>query len=197
MSGWYNYNAVIRMYESISFNKTRVVMNDDENSGSDSDEEIPKICRRKFLNAIGNTATGIVLLGGLGVTLDFLKPNLLLEIPKEFIVGPIDSIQPNSVIYEPEQKVFIVRDEQGSFYALSAVCTHLGCTTKWNVSGIDGDSNNVIACPCHGSLFNKKGELIEGPAQRSLDKFRLRIEDNKLIVDTGEKVSEDEMILKV
>lgn len=172
-------------------------MNNDKISGEESGENIPKICRRKFLNTIGNTATGIVLLGGLGVTLDYLKPNLILEIPKEFKVGPVDSIQPNSVIYEPEQKVFIVRDEQGSFYALSAVCTHLGCTTKWNVSGMDGNPNNVIACPCHGSLFNKKGELIEGPAQRSLDRFRMRLEDNKLIVNTAEKVSEDEMILKI
>lgn len=172
-------------------------MNNDKISEDESGENIPKICRRKFLNTIGNTATGIVLLGGLGVTLDYLKPNLILEMPKEFKVGPVDSIQPNSVIYEPEQKVFIVRDEQGSFYALSAVCTHLGCTAKWNVSGIDGNPDNVISCPCHGSLFNKKGELIEGPAQRDLDKFRIRLEDNELIVNTAEKVSEDEMILKI
>lgn len=172
-------------------------MNPNKINENNSEENVPKICRRKFLNAMGNTATGIVLLGGLGVTLDYLKPNVILEIPKEFKVGPIDSIQPNSVIYEPEQKAFVVRDEQGSFYALSAVCTHLGCTTKWNVSGVGGNPNAVIACPCHGSLFNKKGELIQGPAQRGLDKFRLRLEDNKLVVNTAEIVSEEEMILKI
>jgi cytochrome b6-f complex iron-sulfur subunit len=172
-------------------------MNHNKINENNSEENVPKICRRKFLNAMGNTATGIVVFGGLGVTLDFLKPNVILEIPKEFKVGPIDSIQPNSVIYEPEQKAFVVRDEQGSFYALSAVCTHLGCTTKWTASGVGGNPNAVIACPCHGSFFNKKGELLQGPAQRGLDKFRLRLEDNKLVVNTAEIVSEEEMILKI
>jgi len=172
-------------------------MSNDKINENDSEENVPKICRRKFLNAMGNAATGVVLLGGLGVAIDYLKPNVILEIPKEFKVGPIDSIQSGSVIYEPEQKAFVVRDEQGSFYALSAVCTHLGCTTKWNASGVGGNPNAVIACPCHGSLFNKRGELIQGPAQRSLDKFRLRLEDNKLVVNTAEIVSEEEMILKI
>jgi Rieske Fe-S protein len=172
-------------------------MSNEKLNENNSEENIPKICRREFLTKMGNTATGIVLLGGLGVTLDYLKPNVILEIPKEFKVGSIDSIQPNSVIFEPEQKVFVVRDEQGSFYALSAVCTHLGCTTKWNAAGIGGNSDAVIACPCHGSLFNKKGDLIQGPAQRGLEKFRLRVEDNKLVVNTAEIVSEEEMILKI
>ena len=165
---------------------------DPENSG-----EKNKISRRVFLTSIGNTATGIVLLGSFGVTLDYLSPNVLLEIPRTFKIGPINSIQPNSIIYEPEQRTFVVRDEQGYFYALSAVCTHLGCTTKWNNSGVGGNPNAVISCPCHGSLFNKHGEVIQGPAIRGLDKYRVQLEEDKLVINTAEKVSEDEMILKV
>jgi Rieske Fe-S protein len=156
-----------------------------------------KINRRIFLTSIGNTATGIVLLGSFGVTLEYLSPNVLLEIPKIFKVGPVNSIQPNSIIYEPEQRTFVIRDEQGYFYALSAVCTHLGCTTKWNDSGAAGNPNAVISCPCHGSLFNKRGEVIQGPAIRALDKYRIQLEEDKLVINTAEKVSEDEMILKV
>ena len=167
------------------------------NSGMKKSNSENKINRRKFLISLGNTATGIVVLGGIGVTFEYLTPNVLLEIPKVFKIGPINSIQPNSVIFEPEQRTFVVREEQGSFYALSAVCTHLGCTTKWNDIGAAGNSAAVISCPCHGSLFNKYGEVLQGPAPRTLDKYRVQLEDDKLVINTGEKVSEDEMILKV
>ena len=166
-------------------------------SNPENSNEKNKISRRVFLTSMGNTATGIVLLGSFGVTLEYLSPNVLLEIPKIFKVGPVNSIQPNSVIYEPEQRTFVVREEQGYFYALSAVCTHLGCTAKWNDSGVAGNPDAVISCPCHGSLFNKLGEVIQGPAIRGLDKYRIQLEEDKLVINTAEKVSEDEMILKV
>ena len=50
--------------------------------------------------------------------------------------------------------------------ALYAVCTHLGCLPKWV------DVNNRFECPCHGSKFQKTGLYIEGPAPRSMDRFR-------------------------
>lgn len=156
-----------------------------------------KMKRRKFLSIVGNSATGLVTLGTLAVTIDFLSPNVIKERPPKFKVGPIQNIQPDSFIYEPEYRVFVVRDGNGTFYAISAICTHLGCNVKWAGSISGNDSTMAIACPCHGSKFNRNGEVIEGPATKGLQRYRLELSDDKIIVDTSDIVPEDEMYLKV
>src|ERR1035437_4301007 len=153
--------------------------------------------RRKFVLAAGNGAIAIAALGSIGVTLDYLSPKVLLELPRRFIIGMLATMQPNSVTFDAEHRLIVFRDKQGYFYALSAVCTHLGCIVEWKDTGIPGHPEGVIACPCHGSIFNKTGDVIRGPAPRSLDRFKLYLEDNKVIVDMEETVGEEEMFLKV
>jgi cytochrome b6-f complex iron-sulfur subunit len=153
--------------------------------------------RRKFFIAAGNAAIGIAAIGSLGVTLDFLAPKVLLELPKRFVIGMLENMQPDSVTFDAEHRLIVFRDKQGYFYALSAVCTHLGCIVEWKETGIPGHPEGVIACPCHGSVFSKTGDVIRGPAPRSLDRFKMYLEEDRVIVDMTEIVSEEEMILKV
>ena len=61
------------------------------------------------------------------------------------------------------KKVAVYRDEHGNLQERSAVCTHLGCIVKWN------SSEHTWDCPCHGSRFDKDGQVLNGPAIRSLD----------------------------
>jgi cytochrome b6-f complex iron-sulfur subunit len=49
--------------------------------------------------------------------------------------------------------------------ALSAICTHQGCTVGYNSS--KGD----IECPCHGSVFSTSGSVINGPASSPLKSY--------------------------
>ncbi len=56
----------------------------------------------------------------------------------------------------------VYRDESGALHAVSAVCTHLGCYVHWN------DAERSWDCPCHGSRFNTKGEVMNGPAIQNL-----------------------------
>ena len=52
------------------------------------------------------------------------------------------------------------------FFALSTVCTHLGCTPNWL------PVESKFKCPCHGSGFRMTGIHFEGPAPRPLERFK-------------------------
>jgi cytochrome b6-f complex iron-sulfur subunit len=75
-----------------------------------------------------------------------------------------------------------VRTSAG-FYAVSAVCTHLGCITQWK------EEAKIIACPCHGSKFKPDGAKIEGPAPRPLPHFAISLTpDGELLVNKLETI---------
>jgi glycine/D-amino acid oxidase-like deaminating enzyme/nitrite reductase/ring-hydroxylating ferredoxin subunit len=56
----------------------------------------------------------------------------------------------------------VYKDADGQVHAVSAICTHLGCTVGFNPSDTTWD------CPCHGSRFATDGTVIQGPATRNL-----------------------------
>jgi glycine/D-amino acid oxidase-like deaminating enzyme/nitrite reductase/ring-hydroxylating ferredoxin subunit len=58
----------------------------------------------------------------------------------------------------------VYRDEDGTLHALSATCTHLGCTVRFN------DAERAWECPCHGSRFAVDGTVLQGPANRPLER---------------------------
>lgn len=54
----------------------------------------------------------------------------------------------------------------GTLRKLSATCTHMGCTVAWNAAEMSWD------CPCHGSRFDRDGEVLNSPATRPLEEFK-------------------------
>lgn len=62
------------------------------------------------------------------------------------------------------------RDENDQLHIVSAICPHLGCIVHWNSAEKSWD------CPCHGSRFTYKGEVLEGPAMKGLHNYRDRAE---------------------
>ena len=60
------------------------------------------------------------------------------------------------------QQAAAFRDEGGILHAVSATCTHLGCTVAWN------DAERSWDCPCHGSRFDPDGAVLQAPATEPL-----------------------------
>lgn len=167
-------------------------MNAETHMDEPSDEKKGGILsRRHFLEAVGFGAIGIATAGTIVLAGEYLSPNVVKEPPTRFRAGTPEDYPPGSVTLDKEQKVYIVRAREGNFYALSAVCTHLGCITNWK------SEEGVIACPCHGSRFDTGGAVIGGPAPRPLPHYAMILDDQgQLVVDKSITVGE-EITLKV
>jgi Rieske Fe-S protein len=146
------------------------------------------IPRRDFLNEITLGALGIAGLGSVAVTYQFFSPNVLFEPSPTFRAGNPDLYPVRSVTFLQDQQVYIVRMPEG-FYAVSAVCTHLGCVTQWKPDA------GMIACPCHGSKFQADGAKIEGPAPRPLPHFAISLTaDGELLVDKLQNIKPEQVL---
>lgn len=135
--------------------------------------------RRSFFSRLTWTAFLTAVGGVIVATVRLLYPKVLFEPPKTFKAGYPDDYAVGEVSerWKRKYRTWIIRTDQGLF-ALSAKCTHLGCTPNWV------ETEDKFKCPCHGSGFYLTGENFEGPAPRPLERFRVTLaEDGQILVD--------------
>lgn len=87
-------------------------------------------------------------------------------------------------ITSEKTSAWVVKVSDADVVAFSPICTHLGCAYHW-----DERKNNFL-CPCHSSTFGLDGRVLSGPAQRPLDRFRVRIENGRLLLGAAERSTE-------
>lgn len=154
---------------SITAGETRAAVAPKTKAAADQ-VQVAAPSRREFLYYIWGASMAL-LLGQLGAGLIWFA----LPIFKEGTFGgifnyPIDKLPLRGVIpvAVPEGRFHVAYPNEG-LVVLYGVCTHLGCLPKWS------DTNGRFECPCHGSKFELNGKYIEGPAPRSLDRFRTTV----------------------
>jgi Rieske Fe-S protein len=81
-----------------------------------------------------------------------------------------------AVLVQSIAGVFLLsRTSASAFTAIDAVCTHEGCT----ITGADG---TTYVCPCHGSRYNRNGQVLAGPAKASLRQFATTFTDDVVTI---------------
>jgi len=148
-----------------------------------------EISRRRALGMMTTAALGVAGVGTVITTIRYMSPNVLFEPATRFEVGRPEDIPVGTLIVLAAQKLYVVHDEAG-FFAMSSVCTHLGCMTRYD------DARQGIFCPCHGSQYDKQGRVTGGPAPRPLVRLELTLERGRLVVDSRKEVAGD-FILEV
>jgi cytochrome b6-f complex iron-sulfur subunit len=91
--------------------------------------------------------------------------------------GNVTRFKPGTVSAIPEGNFYLSRLDDGSFIALSRSCTHLGCAVPWD------EKQQKFVCPCHGSTFDMRGEVLTPPASRPLEYYPVRIENGLVRIE--------------
>jgi cytochrome b6-f complex iron-sulfur subunit len=147
-----------------------------------SSEDTGVMDRRRFVKT-GTRSLAIAGVGACVFGFRYLSPNVLYEPSPVINIGKPEHYRAGSVTLDAKNAIFVVREAQG-FYALSAVCTHLGCLTVFKAE------SGEIACPCHGSTFRRDGTAIAGPAPKSLPWLKMWLDDDgNLQVDRSSSVT--------
>jgi len=146
-------------------------------------------CSRR--QAFVKLGVGSLCVAGTGAAVfgyEFLAPNVLYEPSPITNAGKPERYPLGSVTQDLQSGIYIVHGPEG-LYAMSAVCTHLGCLTAWK------PELGIVACPCHGSKFRPDGSKIEGPAPRPLTWLRAYISDEgDLLVDRSEALAQKQFV---
>jgi nucleotide-binding universal stress UspA family protein/nitrite reductase/ring-hydroxylating ferredoxin subunit len=111
----------------------------------------------------GMTGARAALLGSIPLTVaQYAAADVLIA---RTIAQSLEEIEPGEggIVTTGDHKVAVYRDRDGIVHALSATCTHMGCTVKWN------PTDKSFDCPCHGSRFSSTGQVLNGPASRPLE----------------------------
>jgi len=89
-------------------------------------------------------------------TRDVLIARTVTQVVSELSAGE------GGIVERAGEKLAVYVDDDAEAHVMSARCTHMGCTVKWN------PGEHTFDCPCHGSRFGPTGEVVNGPAARPL-----------------------------
>jgi menaquinol-cytochrome c reductase iron-sulfur subunit len=126
-----------------------------------------------------------------------LVPNVSYDAPTTVKIGLPNDFA-DGLQFLPDERLYVVRDGK-TFHAISAVCTHLGCTVRAealprvetaSVEGTPLRLTHRFLCPCHGSRYSGDGTNLSGPAPKPLAWYHLSVapEDGQLVVDLARPV---------
>lgn len=134
-----------------------------------------KLSRRELATSVGIGAFAVATASAASALGRFAYPNLTSQQTGPVDVGPPGGYLTATLTFVAQARAYLGRDARG-FYAIDATCTHLGCTPRLDADG--------FACPCHGSRFDRNGQVISGPAPRALARlFVGRAANGHLLVD--------------
>jgi Rieske Fe-S protein len=133
-------------------------------------------------------AIEIFLGGGILASLaSFLYPVMRYFVPPpvvdlggdEVVAAKVGDLKPNSgeIFRFGSRPGLLILENDGTYRALSATCTHLGCTVQYR------PDLREIWCPCHNGIYNLNGANISGPPPRPLTVFDVHLRGDEIVVN--------------
>ena len=136
--------------------------------------------RRDFLDWLlrlaGTTLGAFVLYP---VVRYLVPPSIPEAATRRVVAAKEDELAPGSFKTFPfgSQPGILIRTAGGEYRALSAVCTHLGCTVQYRAT------DRMIWCACHDGFYDLEGRNVSGPPPRPLERYVVHVEGGDVIVE--------------
>ena len=138
--------------------------------------------RRDFLGMAAVWSAVIAFVGAMIGALRLPMPAVFPESQAKVKIGPPDAFAQGSKTHLAKLNVWVIRDP-GGLYAISSICTHLGC-----IASRDSETGQ-FTCPCHGSIFQTDGKVVAGPAPSGLNWLAVEVApDGQLVIDQRRSV---------
>ena len=136
--------------------------------------------RRQFLDwllRMSGTAIGAFVL--YPVVRYLVPPTMPEAATRRVVAAKQGELAPDSFKTFPfgSQPGILVRTASGDYRALSAVCTHLGCTVQYKAA------DKAIWCACHNGFYDLDGHNISGPPPRPLERYEVHVDGNDVVVE--------------
>ncbi len=134
--------------------------------------------RRTLLKGIGVAAVASLLPGCMqqgsnvpGASTTTCGSDICIDL-SQAANAPLAQVGGALIVDTSTDTIMVIRTSDTAVVALSAICTHAGCTCNFE------SSSNELVCPCHGSVFSETGAVVNGPARRALKVYSASLTNN-------------------
>ncbi|MBI3091590.1 MAG: ubiquinol-cytochrome c reductase iron-sulfur subunit [Candidatus Tectomicrobia bacterium] len=135
------------------------------------------LTRRTFLDRLRHWLLGILGLSGLAGVAGYLYPPALRRRGEPLLLANAAELKAGEGrLFDYYGEPAILLHGQEAPRALSLVCTHLGCSVRWQ------PKEGRFVCPCHRGIFDADGNVLAGPPPAPLERLRVQVQGNHLLV---------------
>lgn len=139
--------------------------------------------RREFLKRAGLLLGAVTLGAGLALGQDDEAGGRIQAVGKGVIdLGTSSSFKIGRVTDHSKDAGTVISSTSNGLIALVPICTHQGCSTRWNAN------TQTLNCPCHGAQFSNAGAVLGGPTRAPLARYALQIKNGHVLVDTNKLI---------
>lgn len=161
-------------------------MNSNHNNPGSGDcacqREIPQVPvparqnRRGFFHACFALMTGIAAFVVAFPVFSFFRLPRRINTTKKIEVPVADLSEDQALFFERQGAQIVLVYTAREPKVFDAACTHLGCLVTWD------QNDHFFHCPCHGAVFDDKGQAIKGPVNTPLKKINFEIKNNMIVI---------------
>jgi Rieske Fe-S protein len=138
-----------------------------------------EVRRRRFVEVIMGSGFLATAVAFVYPVVRYLIPPKVADLGNDAVVAAkVGDLKPNAgkVFRFGSHPGILVRTAEGDYHAMSAVCTHLGCTVQYR------EDEKRIWCACHNGTYDLNGKNISGPPPRPLEAYEVQVRGDEIFV---------------